>query len=659
MYQIIHKYDDFLFTLFPELRGKQDQEVIIALEKYYTYSVFKPKVLIENGWIKIDIDTPAIISQESDYRKTVALCSKGKYSEAKPILKGLIEKNPTNSEYHRIMGQIFSEEGNQEDAIDSLIDALRWDSKNGWALLMMGNILAKFKKDISTAMKYYDQAMLVNPDDHIAVCNIGALLMQQGEIEKGKKYLNEAMRISSDYPNTYHALGRIAEIENDLHAAFSNYVRAMQLNTNRDELYHNSVSKTFEVAKQIINTGIGRKIVKEYKHKLEFEGSTDIEVKEDVNISTAAKFELAENYQREKHIVRFKPNYPAVEHLVMHELVHLKFIYEARKAEMNHLFVATQAHFKDFLKGIGSTVKLLGKRGISDDLINKYCTGIFEGINSQVYNAPIDLFIEDFLYNEYVELRPFQFLSLFGLIQEGINAVTDKNVVDVSPKDVLSKSKIFNLLNALHFKTIYGLDIIKDFNPTPAELQQAKSFYEEYLQYRDNREPGEEYELVLHWAEDLKLDKNFELILESDFRNKRTNPGSFLDSIEKDPYDLETRNPFEERQMEKFIKSHENEDLNMAVVMFMVDALNFFESKSTEDIKKIAHEIAFQGVQGYSPKRMDYTLNLIPDKTFSGNHILAYYYVSWSLAIPEMVPQLKLPFENEYAFAVKMYRQGS
>lgn len=30
----------------------------------------------------------------------------------------------------------------------------------------------------------------------------------------------------------------------------------------------------------------------------------------------------------------------------------------------------------------------------------------------QIFNAPVDLFIEDFLYREFEELRPAQFLSL-------------------------------------------------------------------------------------------------------------------------------------------------------------------------------------------------------------------------------------------------------
>ena len=47
--------------------------------------------------------------------------------------------------------------------------------------------------------------------------------------------------------------------------------------------------------------------------------------------------------------------------------------------------------------------------------------------------------------------------------------------------------------------------------------------------------------------------------------------------------------------MEKFQKSQQSIGTNMAVVMFMVDALQFFEGKSKEEIKKIAFEIAMQG----------------------------------------------------------------
>jgi hypothetical protein len=55
--------------------------------------------------------------------------------------------------------------------------------------------------------------------------------------------------------------------------------------------------------------------------------------------------------------------------------------------------------------------------------------------------------------------------------------------------------------------------------------------------------------------------------------------------------------------MEKFQKSQDKIGVNMAVVMFMVDALQFFEGMAKEEIKKIAFEIAMQGTQGYRPDK--------------------------------------------------------
>ena len=91
----------------------------------------------------------------------------------------------------------------------------------------------------------------------------------------------------------------------------------------------------------------------------------------------------------------------------------------------------------------------------------------------------------------------------------------------------------------------------------------------------------------------------------------------------------------------------------MAVVMYMVGALEFFKTLPFEKIKEIAYDIAFQGTQGFSPAKDDYRITAIPGKLFSGLHILSYYYVSWMLAMPEMVDKLGLNYEKEYEMAKK------
>lgn len=554
------------------------------------------------------------------------------------------------------MGQILSDEGDQDEAINFLIDSLRWDSKNAWALLMMGNIFAKFKDDLETATKYYNQALVVKPNDSITINNIGGSLLQQGKIEEAKRYFWKAIEINNTYPNTHYALALIAEMEDDLQSAFYSLIQAIKNNKNKDALYNDSVRMVFNISQKIISQKNEKKIYKEYLHELEFRGETEIEIIEDEQIPTAAKIEFAENYKREKHLLKFNPKYPAVEHLIMHELVHLDFVLEARKEKLNQLFVSTQEHKKEFIKGLESTINKLKRLGISENSITTYCNSLFDGINRQIFNNPIDLFIEDFLYEEYPNLRPFQFISLYNLIQEGINAVTDKKVVELSPQDVLSKSKIYNIVSALQFKEIYGFDFIKEYKASVLEIKQAESFYNEYKEYRNNREPAEEYELVQHWAEDLKLNNNFELIDEIEYRTKRTDINNLLNSIEKDPYGLDSDVAYKKREMKKFQESQQNIGTNMAVVMFMVDAMNFFKDKPIDDIKKIAFEIAMQGTQGYHPDKKDYKLKSIPNKVFSGYHILAYYYVSWMIALPEMVNQLQLPYEEEYSLAKSMVK---
>ncbi len=64
-------------------------------------------------------------------------------------------------------------------------------------------------------------------------------------------------------------------------------------------------------------------------------------------------------------------------------------------------------------------------------------------------------------------------------------------------------------------------------------------------------------------------------------------------------------------------------------------------------------EAIILGTQGIHPEKKGYHLANVPGKTFTGYHLLAYYYVSWKLAIPEMLDQLQLPYDSEYATALQ------
>ena len=651
--QIIYVKGDFLNTIFPELTNSENSEIISVLESYYSFGSFKPKVTIEDELVQVDIDITTITKHEADYQRAVMFCEKGNFTDAKPLLTKLITENPSNSEYHRILGQILSEEGDQNEAINCLIDALRWNPKNGWALLMTGNIFAKFKNDIPTALKYYDQALISNPNDYITINNIGVNLFQQGKFEDAKKYFWDALKINGSYPNTHFALARIAEIENDLQSAFYSTIQAIKFNKNNDELFQNSVRESFNLAKKIIGTDEGKKIFQGYRRNLEIDGKIDIDIIVDNQITTAAKFEFAEKYNRSKHIVKYNSSFPAIEHLIMHELVHYEFVLDARKQNTNKLFVSNQINKSEFLKVIEPTILNLKKKGVSFDAISKYTNGLFDGMNLQIYNAPIDLFIENYLFNNYPELRPYQFISLNNLVNEALKSVTDKSVIEYTPKEILSKNKIYNLVSALQLKDLYGIDSINQFNASKNELQQAKTFFEEFQEYNVDREAGEEYELLQHWADDLKLSHCFQLIKEADFKKPDNKNIEFLKLFEKYQQGLEN-SVKQEDETRTFLEKQKENGTNVDVVLFMIEALKYFEGLSIDKIKTIAFEIAMQGTNGYHPEKNGYKIDLIPNIEFTGYQILAYYYVSFALAAPEVLMELKLPYHEEYLLAKTM-----
>lgn len=59
-------------------------------------------------------------------------------------------------------------------------------------------------------------------------------------------------------------------------------------------------------------------------------------------------------------------------------------------------------------------------------------------------------------------------------------------------------------------------------------------------------------------------------------------------------------------------------------------------------------------MQGINPEKQSYTLSGIPGRTFSGFHRLAYYHVSWAVAILDMLEGLQLPYNQEYEVAIRM-----
>ena len=243
-------------------------------------------------------------------------------------------------------------------------------------------------------------------------------------------------------------------------------------------------------------------------------------MEENNNIPTPAKIVVAEYHNLEQHKVYYKNANETLPHLIMHELAHLDLIIAARKNNENMLFTSDDSLKEKFKKKYDRVLREKLNKAVDKATIDHLLEQLFDGMNSRVYNAPIDLFIEDLLFEKFPALRPFQLLSLMSLTEESITAVTAKDIHKYLPSDLINKNKIYNIVSALQLKALYGIDWIEKFNANTTELKQAHDFYEEYLEYKENKEAAEEYELVHHWGEDLQLDQYFVLRAEQTKNNE-------------------------------------------------------------------------------------------------------------------------------------------
>ena len=75
---IIHKVSEFLFDLFPKAKefGNSIEMLKEEIQTYYTFGIYKPKVSIVDGFVKIVIDVPTIINQKPEFDKAKGTAKK-------------------------------------------------------------------------------------------------------------------------------------------------------------------------------------------------------------------------------------------------------------------------------------------------------------------------------------------------------------------------------------------------------------------------------------------------------------------------------------------------------------------------------------------------------------------------------------------------------
>lgn len=592
-------------------------------------------------------------------QKVLDHCNKNEFDKALPLLNEIVKEKPNESEAWRLLAQIHWTYKNETDkAFDELIEALRCDPKNIWALLLMGNFYTKVRKDQVHAKEYYDKVLEYHPTNAIAINNIGATYMESKDYESALPLLERALELDNTYTNSYYGLAlcyrELGRIEDAFEICHKGALKSSDRPENpavREELIRLFVTVAKEYAEKTNYLVVWRNI----KDELQAVDKTNIRIAEDRSLNVHAKMEYAPLHAAKEHVIRYNPEKDFVEHLFVHEMMHLKMSQRATKSKRGKAIVRspkTQAAFKKrFLKFMQKTVG-----NISSSELDKFITHLADGLALQLMNCPLDLFVEHMIYEDYKIVRPIQMLSLFHMEQDNINSVKQTAARGIFPKEILYANKVMNIVTSMHFKEMYGIDLIGQYRPTRQELVHAQDLYEEFKEYLRTYNDGDEYELLEYFIQSFNMMDYVEIMDEDQVTAGMKADLSMKGDLKDLAKDALTRDEASEANAE-FARKHQdgaNATETMMMAMYMLAAMNYFDSLDINEVHRIALEIAMVGVTGIHPDKK-YSIKSMPGKEFGGYELLAYYYVSWARAIPDKLGSLGLPFSKAYETAVQMY----
>lgn len=632
---------------------------------------YSAEVTIDGDFVKVKVDQKDLELSQKEFNEITALCEKRQFKEAHSRLEQFLKKHSRHSEGYRILAQMEMEAGNIDKAIDIDIEALRCNPKNIWALILMGNLYSKYKDNYEIGRTYYDSVLKYSPDNFIAINNVAALMMENEDYESAIPLFEKSLEGDKKYANAYYGLAVCYYNQRENQKAFDTALKGCLLADIRsenpqvmDELHKIMLAS----AHAVVESTNYMNVVLGIKDEIEMKYNQKIEIEEDDTLDLSAKLEYGPTHHRDYHLIKYNPKKPFMEHLAIHEMMHLQMNLEADKVNNNKVIISNNDNVIAFRTKYAAWIKKLVNRfdhSKAMDVVEQ----IHKGYMLQVMNCPLDLFVEKRMYDKYPIVRAIQLLSLMEQETYNIKAIKGSENSKFVPLDIVQNSKVMNIVTSMHFEHLFGLRFYQEYKPTRAQFDQAKDFYDEFLAY-DDYKPGEEYELVEYFMDSLHAERFMSILPLSDYfddsfdRMEKTKAMRDAALGEDAPAGGNSFDGLTEEQKKNqddfYAQNKDGEDpmKTMMMCMYMLGALEYFDGMDKMEIKKIAFEIAMIGTTGISPdKKSGYKVPSIPEKDFGGYQLLAYYYVSWALAIPEMLASLGLPFDTAWATAQEMWKK--
>ncbi len=620
-----------LFEIDPQTaeRPKEFAAITEYVLKHYGFLQKPIAVTVEKDEVVISYPEEPDAKREEAARlaaRAVKRASEGQYEKAIGIYKRVLELQPSFHAARRDLAMAYMELGDVDNATNHLIEVLRLDPKDPWNWVVLGNLYIREKGDLETGEKFIRKALEIKPNDAWALNSLAAGFQKKGQTREAIDYFDRAIRANSEFANAYY--GKALTLAEDGQSQAANdtltqlFAEAKMQDARSQPVFDGARELYVTVQRKLAveHHSDAFKCVQDYKAKMEKLSGFPVRFEEtDFEDMLGATIQMAWKHGRDYHVIKTRRGYDPelLAHLEAHELTHLKLESEARQKGKN-------------------LIRKLEKQGYSEESITKMTLSIVAGLTGFLFNCPLDMTIERYIRNTFASLQPAQFLSLRGMALEAAQTNTNPQIRQVTPRKIMQASLALNGAYSLFLDNLFaGASTFSALYRRFETFTLSQKLFNRWAEQVDKLKPGDEYKLVDEFAEMTGLRAWYEW---------KTDPGQH-EIIETPPTEG-TTNPALLREK------------HPASVFYFLDAFKRFDAMTPEQIRNVAFEIALLGRNGldYASPDEKYELRSIPDRKFSGLHLMCLMYASFKRAAPEH--DVGMDLNEPFLTALQLYESG-
>lgn len=177
------------------------------------------------------------LSLEQSIHTIHQLLKSKKIDEAIQLCKQSIKQFPKHSEACVLLTQIYSQQGQYNEANDALKKAVKRTPKNQALHVMQGDMQLQLQAPLK-AEKAYQAALRITPQDNTIKTRLAyAFQLQKDKIEKAIELYHSIINSQPNESDAYYNLGTALKRKHDFQGAADAYQKAIALSPNNAELH--------------------------------------------------------------------------------------------------------------------------------------------------------------------------------------------------------------------------------------------------------------------------------------------------------------------------------------------------------------------------------------------------------------------------------------